>query len=49
MQIIAEGVETDGQLAALGAIGCDIAQGYLTGAPMPPDDFARLLARQTLD
>jgi EAL domain-containing protein (putative c-di-GMP-specific phosphodiesterase class I) len=36
----AEGVETGGDLAALTAMGCDLAQGYLIGKPMPRDQFA---------
>jgi EAL domain-containing protein (putative c-di-GMP-specific phosphodiesterase class I) len=29
MDVIAEGVETEGELAALAAMGCDEAQGYV--------------------
>ncbi len=32
---IAEGVETEAQYAALQAMGCDYAQGYLLGRPVP--------------
>jgi EAL domain-containing protein (putative c-di-GMP-specific phosphodiesterase class I) len=34
---VAEGVETPSQLAALRDIGCDFAQGYLLGRPLPPE------------
>ena len=34
-RILAEGVETDGQLAAVMALGFDSAQGYLLGRPSP--------------
>lgn len=39
---VAEGVETQAQLATLREIGCDLVQGYLTGRPEPlaPELFA---------
>lgn len=40
--ISAEGVETDGELGMLGALGVDMAQGYFFDRPLPLDD---LLAR----
>ncbi len=45
MQIIAEGVETDAQLAQLRAEGCDIAQGFFFGRPVPAAEIGRQLAR----
>ncbi|HMJ33762.1 MAG TPA: EAL domain-containing protein [Baekduia sp.] len=39
--VTAEGIETSEQLAFLRALGCDLAQGYLLGRPMP---FAELEA-----
>ncbi len=36
MTATAEGVETDGELAVLRALGCDQVQGYLFGRPGPP-------------
>lgn len=45
MSIIAEGVETPEQLAALRQMGCDFAQGYYISRPIPPDDATELLAR----
>ncbi len=36
LRVVAEGVETLGQLEALLALGCDSAQGYLMARPMAP-------------
>jgi len=43
IEVIAEGVETEEQLAFLRACGCDGYQGYLFSRPVPADDFVRLL------
>ena len=40
LRVVAEGVETEAQLALLRSYGCDEVQGYLTGRPSPPDAFA---------
>jgi len=45
--VIAEGVETRGQLDYLHAHGCQVAQGYLFSRPVSVDDFARLLRAGT--
>jgi diguanylate cyclase (GGDEF)-like protein len=39
LSIVAEGVETAEVLDELSALGCDIAQGYLVGRPMPAVDL----------
>jgi diguanylate cyclase len=41
--VLAEGVETASQLSLLEAEGCDEAQGYLLGRPMPLDDISKSL------
>jgi len=35
LSVVAEGVETEAQLAFLDSLGCQYVQGYLTGKPMP--------------
>jgi diguanylate cyclase (GGDEF)-like protein/PAS domain S-box-containing protein len=41
--VLAEGVEQEAQRTLLLEQGCDQAQGYLFGRPMPADEFASLL------
>lgn len=38
---VAEGVETEGQLAILGEKGCDMVQGYLLGRPVAAEEWSR--------
>lgn len=42
LDVIAEGVETDAQLAALAAEGCTLYQGYLCSEPVPSARLAEL-------
>ena len=37
--VVAEGVETSGQLAFLKTLNCTVIQGYLYSRPLPPDAF----------
>ena len=43
MAVIAEGVETEGQLEELRAIGCQYGQGFLFGRPRPAAELTPLL------
>lgn len=43
LEVLAEGVEEETQRALLVAEGCDQAQGYLFGRPMPASEFEKLL------
>lgn len=47
MRVIAEGIETEAQLALLQNLGCDFGQGYLMAKPMPKDDMEKMLYQKT--
>jgi diguanylate cyclase (GGDEF)-like protein len=47
LEVVAEGVETEAQLAFLRAQQCDMLQGYYLSMPVPADQFARYLAVAT--
>ena len=43
LQVVAEGVELEAQMAFLQENRCDMAQGYLISDPIPADAFEKLL------
>jgi diguanylate cyclase (GGDEF)-like protein len=45
LKVIAEGVETEEQLAYLREKGCDIVQGFYFSEPLPAEDFWSLLRK----
>jgi diguanylate cyclase (GGDEF)-like protein/PAS domain S-box-containing protein len=45
LPVVAEGVETEAQLAFLAAESCNGVQGYLVGRPMPIADYATVVGR----
>ncbi len=47
LEVVAEGVETEAQAAALRSLGCDFAQGFLYARPVPQEDLFATLARPT--
>jgi EAL domain-containing protein (putative c-di-GMP-specific phosphodiesterase class I) len=46
LTVIAEGVETEGQLSFLSENKCDEVQGFLFSTPMPSDEVADFLRRR---
>jgi EAL domain-containing protein (putative c-di-GMP-specific phosphodiesterase class I) len=44
LTVVAEGVETEEQAAALKRLGCDELQGYLVSKPLTFEQVAELLA-----
>ena len=47
MDVVAEGVETEEQLAFLQQMNCTFVQGLLFGDPMSSDNYLELLLSQT--
>jgi two-component system, chemotaxis family, CheB/CheR fusion protein len=43
--VVAEGIETEEQLAVLRDIGCHIGQGYLFATPLPPEELVSRYCR----
>ena len=46
VKVVAEGVETEGQLDILRDGGCDLVQGYYFSRPLPPEEFEKLIERE---
>ena len=46
--VIAEGVETQKQLAVLRRLGCDEMQGFLLSAALPPEGVGQLVRARSL-
>ncbi len=44
--VIAEGVETEEQLNALRAMGCDIVQGFYFSKPIPSEEYERFMLEE---
>lgn len=47
--VIAEGVEHESQAEFLRTIGCELAQGYYYGRPMPPEEAGKILVQGMLE
>jgi len=48
LDIIAEGIETAGQLTLLRAKGCSVGQGFYFSVPMSADDLMPILAKKSI-
>ncbi|XKH02098.1 EAL domain-containing protein [Marinobacter nauticus] len=48
IQVVAEGVETEGQLNFLRHHSCNLAQGFLISRPIPPQDLEKALEKGLL-
>ena len=44
--VVAEGVESEGQLALLKDAGCDLVQGFYFSRPLPAEEFEKLIERE---
>ena len=47
IRIVAEGVESPGQVEYLRKAGCDYVQGYVFYRPMPQEDYEKLIAERS--
>jgi diguanylate cyclase (GGDEF)-like protein len=48
LQVVAEGIEREGQAAVLRRLGCARGQGYLYARPLPAEELEPLLAQRVL-
>ncbi len=48
LDVIAEGIETAGQLTLLRAKGCGVGQGFYFSVPMSADDLVPILAKKSI-
>lgn len=48
LKVVAEGVETKGQLELLREMGCEEVQGYYFSKPLPPEEVAELLKKNSM-
>ena len=46
LRVVAEGVETEGQLSLLKDVGCDLVQGFYFSRPLPPEEFEKLIEKE---
>ncbi len=46
LHVVAEGVETEKQQEFLTALGCNSLQGFFLGRPVPPEQFAVVIASE---
>ena len=46
VKVVAEGVETEGQLRLLKDVGCDLIQGFYFSRPVPPEEFEKLIEKE---
>lgn len=46
VRVVAEGVETKGQLSLLQDVGCDLVQGFYFSRPVPPEEFEKLIEQE---
>ena len=44
--VVAEGVESEGQLALLKDAGCDLVQGFYFSRPLPAEEFEKLIEKE---